>query len=414
MVTIGRRAVFRLLAGSALAEIALPCLGRASGRVVTIGIDLSLTGADAETAILIRGGLLLAIDEANARGGPAGIHVNVLMLDDSTTTAGQHDPAQGATNARKMVADPNCVVALGPMSSTPGKAMAAILSGGGLATITPTSTDPDITDPLFAGLYRPAGKPIYFRTVTTDAYQGPSLANYFAVVHKVRSMYSLDDSGAYGVGLCAAFEAQAKRKGVTAMGHDRLDPKAFDYTAVLTKVKSLNPQLLFYAGDAQAGVKLAKQAYDIIPAVMKAGSGMYSPSFLGGAGFPAAQGWYATTASPHMIEDAKMRPFVQKFVAKNGRQPSDYSMTAYDAALVALNAIKQVARSGKPITRSAVRDAIQATRLETLQGEVSFDANGDLTSHAISVFQVQHNPNFPLDDVAHQYKYIGAASQEAA
>ncbi len=54
-----------------------------------------------------------------------------------------------------------------------GKAMAPILSQGGLATITPTSTNPDISDPKFAEQYRPAGKPIYFRTVTTDAYQGP-------------------------------------------------------------------------------------------------------------------------------------------------------------------------------------------------------------------------------------------------
>lgn len=414
MFLIGRRSTFRLLAGSALARITSPRPVRAAEQAVTIGIDLSLTGADADTANLIRDGFLLAIDEANAKGGPAGIHVNVLMLDDSTTTAGQHDAAQGATNARKMVADPNCVVALGPMSSTPGKAMAAILSEGGLATITPTSTDPDITNSRLAGLYRPAGKPIYFRTVTTDAYQGPSLANYFVGVHKVKSMYSLDDSGAYGVGLCAAFEVQAKKRGVTVMGHDRMDPRAPDYTAVLTKVKSLNPQLLFYAGDAQAGVKLAKQAYDIIPNVTKVGSGMYSPSFLQGAGFPAAEGWYATAASPHVIEDAKMGPFVQKFVARNRSQPSDYSITAYDAALVALNAIERVAKSGRPITRAAVRDAVQATRLETLQGEVSFDANGDLTRRTISIFRVQHNPNFPLDDVAHQYKYVGSAPQEAA
>jgi branched-chain amino acid transport system substrate-binding protein len=415
MFKIGRRSTFRLLVGSALTGFLRPGTTRAAQQTVTIGIDLSLTGADAETANLIRDGFLLAIEEANAKGGPAGIHINVLMLDDGTATAGQYDPAQGATNARKMVADPNCVVALGPMSSTPGKAMAAIFSQGDLATITPTSTNPDISDPRFAGQYRPAGKPIYFRTVTTDAFQGPNLANYFAAVHKVKTMYGLDDSGAYGVGLSSAFEAQAKKKGITVMGHDRLDPRASDYTTVLTKIKSLGPQLLYYGGDAQAGVKLAKQAYDIIPDIIKAGGdGMYGPSILQGAGFPAANNWYATVASPHMIEDSKLAPFVKSFVTKNGRQPSDYSITAYDAALVALNAIEQVAKSGKPVTKSAVRDAVQATKLDTLQGEVSFDANGDLTNRTISVFQVQHNANFPPDDVAHQYKYIGAAPQDTA
>ena len=415
MFVINRRSTLCLLTGSIMAGLMYPGQGRAANQSVTIGIDLSLTGADAETANLIRDGFMLAINEANAQASPDDIHINVLMLDDGTASAGQYDPAQGATNARKMVADAKCVVALGPMSSTPGKAMAAIFSQGDLATITPTSTNPDITDPKFAGLYRPAGKPIYFRTVTTDAFQGPNLANYFADTHKVKTMFGLDDSGAYGVGLAAAFEAQAKKKGIVLLGHDRLDPKAPDYSATLTKIKSLNPDLLYFGGDAQAGVKLVKQSYDIVPNIMKAGGdGMYGPSILQGSGFPAANGWYATVASPHMLENAKLAPFVQRFVAKTGRQPSDYSITAYDAALIALNAIQQVARTGNPVTRSAVRDAIQATKLDTLQGEVSFDANGDLTSRVVSIFQIQHTPDFPPDDILHQYKYVGAALQEAS
>jgi branched-chain amino acid transport system substrate-binding protein len=415
MLRIDRRSTFRVLAGTALAGLGMPHIARAATQSVTVGVDLSLTGADAETANLIKNGFLLAIDEANAKGGPAGIHVNVLMLDDGTATAGQYDPAQGATNARKMVADSTCVAALGPMSSTPGKAMAAIFSQGDLATITPTSTNPDITDPKFAGLYRPQGKAIYFRTVTTDAYQGPNLANYFADVLKVKTMYGLDDSGAYGIGLSAAFEKQAQKKGITLLGHDRLDPKASDYTAALTKIKGLNPQLLYYGGDAQAGVKVVKQGYDIIPNVMKAGGdGMYGPSILTGAGFPASNGWYATVASPHMMEDSKLKPFVAKFVAKYNSQPSDYSITAYDAALVVLDAIERVAKKDKTVTRSAVRDAIQATKLDTLQGTVSFDENGDLASRVVSIFQVQHNPAFPDADIVHQYKYIGVAPQDGA
>jgi branched-chain amino acid transport system substrate-binding protein len=415
MVRIDRRSTFRLLAGSALAGLAAPHIARAATQSVTVGIDLSLTGADADTANLIKDGFLMAIDEANAKGGPAGIHINVLLLDDGTATAGQYDPAQGATNARKMVADTTCVAALGPMSSTPGKAMSAIFSQGDLATITPTSTNPDITDPKFAGLYRPQGKAIYFRTVTTDAYQGPNLANYFADVHKVKTMYGLDDSGAYGIGISTAFERQAQKKGIKLLGHDRLDPKASDYTATLTKIKSLNPELLYYGGDAQAGVKVVKQGYDIIPTIMKAGGdGMYGPSILTGAGFPACNGWYCTVASPHMMDDAKLKPFAKKFTAAYGRPPSDYSITAYDAALVVMNAIERVAKKDKTVTRSAVRDAIQSTKLETLQGVVSFDDNGDLTNRVVSIFQVQYDPKYPTDDIVHQYKYIGAAPQEGA
>jgi branched-chain amino acid transport system substrate-binding protein len=228
-------------------------------------------------------------------------------------------------------------------------------------------------------------------------------------------MYGLDDSGAYGIGIATAFEKQAQKKGIQLLGHDRLDPKASDYTAVVTKIKGLNPQLLYYGGDAQAGVKLVKESYDLIPNMLKAGGdGMYGPSILSAGGFPAADGWYCTVASPHLMEMTELQPWVKRFVAKTGRQPSDYSITAYDAALVVMDAIGRVAKTGKPVTREAVRDAIQATKLKTLQGVISFDDNGDLTNKVVSIFQVKHDPNYPNDDIVHQYKYIGVAPQENA
>ena len=149
----------------------------------------------------------------------------MLVLDDGTATAGQYDPAQAATNARKMVADKSVVAAVGPQMSGAGKAMSPILSQGNLAIITPASTNPDITDPKFAGQYRPGGKAIYFRTVTTDAYQGPNMANYFADTLKVKSVYVLDDSGAYGVGIADAFQAQAEKRGIKVLGRDQLEPE---------------------------------------------------------------------------------------------------------------------------------------------------------------------------------------------
>ena len=162
-------------------------------------------------------------------------------MDDGTSTAGGYDPGQAATNARKMVTDPTILAALGPYNSGSGKAMSPILSAAGLAIITPCSTNPDITDPKFAQVYRPAGPAVYFRTVTTDAFQGPNMANYYAEVLKMPSVFVLDDSGAYGVGIADTFQAQAEKKGIKVLGRDRVDPKTADYSPVLTKIKSLGP-----------------------------------------------------------------------------------------------------------------------------------------------------------------------------
>jgi branched-chain amino acid transport system substrate-binding protein len=407
-----RRATAQLLATTAMAAALGSVPGFAADKVVKVGLDLSLTGADAESAGRIKNGALMAFEQINAKHEIPGHTLDVLILDDGTATAGQYDPAQAATNARKMVSDKEVVAAIGPMMSGAGKAMAPILSQGNLATITPSSTNPDITNPKFADQYKPAGKAIYFRTVTTDAFQGPNMANFFADVLHVKSVYVLDDSGAYGVGIADSFQAQAEKKGMKVLGRDRLDPKAADYTTALTKIKSLNPDAIYYGGVSQAGVKLAKQSYDILPKTIKGGGdGMYSAEMLSAVGFPAADGWYATIASPHTSEDKAADAWVKEYRSKYNMTPTDYSITAYDAALVIADAVKRVVADKKEVNRDNVRDYIQTAKVQTLQGPVSFDANGDLLDRTISVFQIKKDANFATDDMLHQYHYIGVAPQ---
>ncbi len=408
---ISRRIAIKAAAGLAAMAVASPQDAHAADKVIKVGINLSFTGADGENATRIGNGAVIAFEEANAAKTVPGYTFQLVKLDDATATAGQYDPAQAATNARTMVSDKAYVAALGPQMSGAGKAMAPILSQGDLAIITPSSTNPDLTDPKFAQQYRPAGKAIYFRTVATDAFQGPNMANYMADTLKVKSIFILDDSGAYGVGLADAFQAQAEKRGIKVLGRDRLDPKAADYAPILTKIKSLNPQALYYGGVAQAGVKLAKQAYEIIPDVIKAGGdGMQTVDLLNGAGFPAVEGWYATVAAPHVIEDPKAAAFGDRYFARFKQHPDDYTITCYVGAEVIIAAVKKVAATGKPVTRDAVRDAIQEMKLpDTMLGPIEFDANGDLRNKIISVFQIRKDPAKPLDDPTAQYKYVGVA-----
>ncbi len=382
-------------------------------RVLRLGVDLSLTGADADSGTKVKDGILLAIEQANAAHAIPGVTIEPLILDDATATAGQYDPAQAATNARRMVSDRAVLAAVGPQMSGAAKAMAPILSMGNLAIITPQATNPDLTDPRYAGQYRPSGKVTFFRTVTTDAYQGPNMANFFADTLHARRIYILDDSGAFGVGLADRFAVRARAKGIEVLGRDRLDPKAADYSAVLTKIKALGADSLYYGGVSEAGVKLIKQSYDIIPAAMKGGGdGLLDGSVLTGAGFPAAQGWYVTIAAPHMLDDARLAGWTQGYKTKFGISAGDYAITGYDGVQVILAAIRGLAEHNQDLTREAVRAAIAASSTDTLQGPVAFDANGDVNSKIVSVFQVRQDRAAAPDDVAAQFHYVGVAPAE--
>ena len=407
MHRFARRIGPSLIAGLALVSSMAPAAAHVAAAQavpssIGIGINLPFTGADAADAVNIRDGALMAIEEINGRGGIAGqITIVPVVKDDGTVAAGQYDPAQAATNTKQFVADQSVVAVVGPQMSGSGKAMSPIASAANLMLITPSSTNPDITDPSFASQYRPEGKAIYFRTVTTDAFQGPYMANYAAEVLGIKSVYVLDDTGAYGEGIANSFEKQAVAAGINVLGHDKLDPKESDYTTVLTKISALGPDAIYYGGVQQAGVKIARQAYDVMPTLPKlGGDGMYSTSFPQDAGI-ASENWYATIAAPDTIDEPAAQDWVAKYRSKYGNLPQDYALTAYDAVLVIDDTISRLLKDGMPITRQNVRDYAQATSLPTLQGVISFDDNGDLKDKIVSVFQIQDG----------QYHYVGAAPQ---
>lgn len=138
---------------------------------------------------------------------------------------------------------------------------------------------------------------------------------------------------------------------------------------------------------------------------------MMSPELLTAAGFPAAEGWYATQAAPHVAADNKAAQFVRHYKDKYGTSPDDYSITAYDAGLVIVDAVKRLVEEKQPITKSSLRAAIETAKVPTIQGVVSFDENGDIKDRTVSVYQVRKDTTKPLDDVSAQYHYMGVAPQ---
>ena len=196
------------------------------------------------------------------------------------------------------------------------------------------------------------------------------------------------------------------------LGRDQLDPKEADYATILTKIKALNPEALYYGGVGQAGVKLAKQAYDIIPNVIKAGGdGMYSSDLLKGAGFPAVEGWYATIAAPHVTDDPKTKTGQRSSSSKLQRaRPTTTRITCYVGAQVIIDAVKERRRRRarrSTATTSATRS--RASSCQTPAGPIAFDDNGDLKNKIISVFQITKDDSAAARRPDAQYKYVGVA-----
>ncbi len=200
--------------------------------------------------------------------------------------------------------------------------------------------------------------------------------------------YVLDDGGAFGVGIADSLQRRAQELGVKVVGRDRLDPKEPDYKTVLTKIKGLNPDALYYGGVMQAAAKLAPQAYEVMPRAIKAGSdGVYDLSWPKQSGKEAVEGWFCSQASPELVTAPKVEAWVTKFKSDMKRDPTNYAITAYNAVHVIADAVERTAKAGKPLTRTNLRDAIQATKVGSIQGPIAFDANGDILTKTVSIYQ---------------------------
>ncbi len=360
----------------------------ATSKVIKIGIHAFLSGPDSIGSLTIFNGAVLAIEQANAKKLLPGYTIEYQMLDDTTPTTGQADPAQAATNAQTFIADPAYLFAIGPQFSGLNKATAPLYSQAGMVNISPSATNPDLTNASFAAEFRPSGKPGFLRVCATDALQSPGIANYAYAELKVRKVFVIDDGGAFGVGTADAFEARAKVKGMEVLGRDQVDPNAADYTAILTKIADLKADAIFYGGSTQAGAKLAVQMKTVVPdAIGLSTDGIAGADFVKAAG-AAGEGWHVTQAAPNLEAIPAAAQFVKDYTARFNTPPVAYSGLAFDAVNVGLNAIKGLIDAGKPLTRENVRDAIMATKdYPGTTGAITFDANGDRVQKLITIWQ---------------------------
>jgi branched-chain amino acid transport system substrate-binding protein len=365
---------------------------RAQVQTIEIGLDLPLSGIDGASAIPVRNAVLLAIEEANRRGLPGGVHLALEDLDD--TVQGKHDPAQGAQNMKAFVADPAVLVAIGPMNSNVAKAQIPIGNAAGLAQITMAATAIELTHPPDAVKLRPynPNRPAFFRVCASDDRQGAAAAR-FARDAGLRRAFVIDDNESYGKGLADVFARAFAADGGSVLGREHLTPFALDFGPLLTKVKATGPDAIFFGGIVSTGgAVLRKQMADAglggVPYF--GGDGLESPEYQPLAG-PAAEGTYFTLIAPDVGHLPAARAFAAAYRARFGSPPGSYSPGGYAAAVVAIDAVRGALRAhpDRLPTRDEVLARVAATNgLVTPIGRIAFDPSGDLRQPVISLYRI--------------------------
>ncbi len=340
--------------------------------VIKVGFAGPLTGDQAAHGIDMRQGAELAIQQANAKGPVLpGYQLKLVAMDDA------RNPAQAVSVAKRLVSDPDVLAIVGHLNSSCTKPASAIYHEARLLHVSPVSSNPEISR---------QGFDTFHRVCATDDLQGPAGVRFAVEQLGAKRVFILDDLTTYGRGLANEFEKAAPAKGMEILGHEGITQGEKDFTPLLTKIKSVNPDLIYFAGMFPEAALLVKQKVKLgIPAKFLGGDGLFEAALIELASPEAAEGMYITTLGG----DIRRIPQAREFVAAFEKQYSHlgaYSSYSYEATNVALEAIR---RAGKK-DRAAVLNAMKQIRqFEGILGTHSFDARGDTTVRTIGVYTVR-------------------------
>ena len=339
--------------------------GGATGDTIKVGVYGDLTGPTSSFGQSTKNGIQLAVDEINAAGGVAGKKLELVVEDD------QGRPEQAKTVVSKLINQDKVQALLGEVASTNSLAAAPVAQEAKIPMITPSSTNPKVTE---VGNY-------IFRVCFIDPFQGSVMAKFAANTLNAKTAAILGDVNSdYSKGLTDVFEQEFTKLGgkvVTKEAYTQQDP---DFKGQLTKIRNLNPDVIYIPGYyGQVGI-IARQARELgMNMPLLGGDGWDSPDLwkLGGT---ALQNAYISNHYSADNPAPEIQNFVKNYTAKFGTAPDSLAALAYDSAKVLADAIKRAGGS-EP---QKLRDAIAATQnFDGVTGKITINDQRNAVKPAV-------------------------------
>jgi branched-chain amino acid transport system substrate-binding protein len=361
------RRLFVVSAVALAGLLAVPAAAVAQDKTVKLGFIGPLSGGNAHHGLAARNGFLLAVEQANASGLP--FKIEPVVLDDAS------DPPTGVNAALKLVNDPDVVAAIGHWNSPVALATTPVFDRSGVPFIIWGAISPRVTE---------QNLPFVTRVTPTLVAENAPLAETIAK-KGVKTLVILSDTSDYGKQNTLSFTQLYEKAGGKIVAADAAPVGTTDFRAILTKLKAANAEGLYFGGViTEAGIvrKQMKELGMNIP--MYGISGIYDPKFIEIAG-DAAEG---TIAGVRQAQDnPKADAMIKAYEAKKFPEPSShYTMFAYDAVGILIDAMKKLGTADKTALAKAIRNA----KYNGVLGETTFDSNGQTqVSVAIALYVVK-------------------------
>jgi branched-chain amino acid transport system substrate-binding protein len=351
---------------------------------LVIGMVAPLSGSLSALGLGMRNSAKLAVDQANQKCTVKGYKLALQAEDDQATAqvAGQA--------ATKLSSDPNVVGVVGTLNSSTSQTVQPILAAKNIVQISPANTNPTLT--LGANAASAPARPYktYFRVATTDLIQGPYGAQYLVNTAKKKNIAVIDDGKTYGAGLADQAAAEITKLGAKVVAREKVGEKDTDFSGVISKIRALNPDAVYYGGEYPAAGPLSAQL---------AGGGLSVP-LMGGDALQAKEyislggreGDLVTSVGAPATSLPSAAQFISDYKAANYSEDyNTYGVLTFDATNVIINGLGTVIGTGTfdDSKRQGLIDAVQATKYSGGSGDVAFDQYGDTTNKQLTVYAVK-------------------------
>ena len=276
-----------------------------------------MTGEYAAFGEQMKRGAEMAVKDINAKGGVNGKNLALNVGDDAC------DPKQAVAVANDFVSK-GVVFVAGHFCSGSSIPASSVYHEEGILQITPASTNPKFTEDPAA-----AGWGTVFRTCGRDDQQGSFAGAWIAEHYKGKNVAIIDDKSTYGKGLADLTRAALNKAGVKETVNDEITAGEKDYSALVSKLKAANIDVIYFGGYHPEAALIVKQSREQgLGAQLLSGDSLNTQEFATLAG-DAANGVMFTNAA-----EARNLPSAQSVVAefrKEGFEPEGYTLSTYAA-----------------------------------------------------------------------------------